>query len=74
MWLVKGIFIGGGIFILFSAFRLYRIFSRFPKVPQGTTTTIDIRSFHGFISPLSFMAFFLIVAAACVCMKLLQRT
>jgi uncharacterized membrane protein len=76
MWLVKGVFVGAGIFLVFSVFYLYwHIYSRIPK-PDVGTASVDIRSIQLLTtqSPLYWTAFCLTVAAACVCMKLLQRT
>ncbi len=76
MWLAKGVFVGAGIFLVFSVFYLYwHIYSRIPKSVVGTVS-VDIRSIRHLTtqSPLYWTAFCLTLAAACVCMKLLQRT
>jgi hypothetical protein len=76
MWLAKGVFVGAGIFMVFSVFYLYwHIYSRIPESVVGTVS-VDMRSIQHLTtqSPLYWTAFCLTVATACVCMKLLQKT
>ena len=78
MYIVKGVFVGAGLFLLFSVLYLNRlIYSHIPKpVYVGTVTTVDIRSILSLTTqrPLYWVAFVLTIVTACVCMRLLQRT
>jgi len=78
MYIVKGVFVGAGLFLLFSVFYLNGlIYSHIPKpVDVGTVTTVDIRSILSLTTqrPLYWVAFVLMIVTACVCMRLLQRT
>jgi hypothetical protein len=74
MWLLKGVLVGAGIFLVFSVLYLYRhIYSQIPK--NIGLVSIDIRSILVLTvqSSLYWVAFCLTIAAACVCMRLLQR-
>lgn len=76
MWLLKGMFVGAGVFAIFSVFYLYRRFySYIPDAPKGVVTTVDVRAIlHSTVqSPLYWAAFWLTVATACILMRLLQK-